>query len=101
MDNAEEAYERFETEIEQLYRDKLRADEAFAIRLYSSLTNVIWRHSDGAEVSYSFRSAGHLISQIRRKGTYLDWYCSGPEGRPDDEIITALGACGWQPKVRG
>lgn len=95
----QKAFDRFAAAIEQRLGDKVRSEEAFCRRLYSSLTNVEWHHLDRGSLSYSFREAGALIAQIAKRGDYLDWYCSEPEGRPDEEIVALLGAEGWRHQL--
>ena len=87
----------FEAALEALLGDRVRQDEAFACRLWSSLTNISWRHSSAGTVEYSFRSAGGLVAQLRREGCYLDWYMCGKAGSLDQEIATILAGAGWQP----
>lgn len=90
MEYQQDGYDRFEAVLQRSLGDKMRSDEAFGIRLYSSLTNVRWTDPDGAMALYSFRSAGSLIARIAGRGCYLDWYMSGPFGQPDDEIVARL-----------
>ena len=47
--------------------------------------------------SCSWRYAGGLIAQIRSKGeNYLDFYCSGNEGKVSEEIKKDLNEMGWK-----
>ena len=86
----------FEAALEALLGDRVRQDEAFACRLWSSLTNTSWRHSSAGTIGYSFRSAGGLVAQLRREGCYLDWYMCGEIGSVDQDIAAILAGVGWR-----
>lgn len=89
------AFAQFEQAATRRLGDNVCMSDALAADLWSALANVIWRHADGVTVRYSFRSAGALIARIRRAGSYLDWYCCGPEGSVAPWIEEALAAEGW------
>ena len=63
--------------------EKVRADDVYAKKLYAAMCNISWR------------SAGGVIADIRGEGDYMDWYCSGNEGRVDPEITADLADIGW------
>lgn len=93
--------EHGEKDFESVVRDAVLDrvdDDAFAKRLYQSLTNVTWEHDDGSRYATSFRAAGGFIAELRDVGEdYMGFYCCAPEGRPQDEIVEALAPYGWHP----
>lgn len=93
----DKVYERFEKAI-STHLDL--SDDEIATEMWCALANMMWVNDDyeGVEVSYSFRSAGGLIAEIRDKGDYMDWYCCGPYGVVSDRIEQALAKDGWRPK---
>lgn len=106
-------YGAFEQAIERQLGDRIRADEAAGVLLWSALANVIWTHPDWKDhfhpdlenlsykeegVGYSFRAAGDLVAAIRRQGNYMDWYCSGNYAVVDPIIGEALAREGWKHK---
>ena len=85
----------FEVDLEAVFDDKIRTDDDFCENVWSALANKIWENNDGAEFSCTFRYAGGLIADIRGRGNYMDWYCSGPYAIVTDEIEKGLGGLGW------
>ena len=120
--------------VEDIYRDdeilnKIRSRDDYAQNLYAAWCNMRWcpkelwpaiRQDPGKDLwSASWRGAGGIIADFRRKGDYMDWYCSGmgglatydleegdkymaekkyvPEGHITDEIATDLDRLGWFP----
>lgn len=81
--------------------EKVRADDAYAKKLYAAMCNVRWQYQDIMLIlqdkwwTVSWRGAGGVIADIRGRGDYLDWYCSGNEGYVDPEITADLAAIGW------
>lgn len=89
----------FEQDLAELLGDRLRADLDFAYLVYGSLGNVEWQHKE-ATYGCTFRSAGDLIAKIRDQGeSYLDFYCSSPEGVVDEEAAAALATRGWVAEI--
>ena len=104
---------------------RVREDQAYAQNLYAALCNTQWQHQDvwtklkDITWSCSWRHAGGIVSDMRKEGDYMDWYCSGmggvatynleegevymakmkyvPEGTITDEIATDLDRLGWFP----
>jgi hypothetical protein len=98
---------------------KVRGDEVYAQNLYAAMCNQEWQYQDvwtlltGKTWGCSWRSAGGIVADIRGEGDYLDWYCSGMTGNPDnhghtprhfvgegtvtDEIRWDLAQIGWHP----
>ena len=85
----------FETTVDRVLGDKIKADEQMARDMWSALANIEWKHENGDTAGYTFRAAGDLVAAIRGSGDYLDWYCSGPDGHVTDSIAQALRAQGW------
>lgn len=51
-----------------------------------------------AAYSCSWRYAGELVAGLRSKGEdYLDFYCSGGEGKVAPEVREAFAEIGWEP----
>ena len=74
------------------------SDYVFAQNFYAALCNTVWVDSDNREYRFSWRSAGKLVSSIRRTclsktENYLDYYCSGmkAEYRQDETILVEEG----------
>jgi hypothetical protein len=81
--------------------ERVRTDDAFAHELYSALCNMRWRRdgSDAEPVSMSWRYAGGVVAHLACKGEcYLDYYCSGNEGKVSEQVRAALGDLGWVPE---
>ena len=102
---------------------KVIADDSYAQNLYAAICNNVFQKNDvwpriaDQYWSRSWRSAGGVIANIRQKGDYMDWYCSGmgglalydeqeakeymakmeyvPEGTVTDEIRQDLFVIGW------
>jgi len=85
-------------------------DDDYALELYSALCNTEWRYGDrpGENWGCSWRMAGGIVADLRndqRRGDneeydgayehYLDWYCSGREGKVSDRIAADLRGLGW------
>ena len=64
------------------------SDITFANKVYANLCNLVWYDYINDEViSQSWRGAGGFVADIRNLGEdYMDFYCSGNEGRVDSEI---------------
>ena len=64
------------------------SDITFANKVYANLCNLVWYDYINDEViSQSWRGAGGFVAGIRNLGEdYMDFYCSGNEGRVDAEI---------------
>lgn len=85
---------RFERALEKLNLD----DAVVADETYRALCNVIWRHSDGEEWTCSWRTAGAIVADLRRRGEdYLDYYCLGREGEISPRVASVLAEAGWTP----
>jgi hypothetical protein len=64
------------------------SDITFANKVYANLCNLVWYDYINDEViSQSWRGAGGFVADIRNVGEdYMDFYCSGNEGKVDVEI---------------
>lgn len=79
----------------------------YAQALYAALCNNTWIPKDTMQIlknegySCSWRYAGGIVSRLRGKGDYMDFYCTGsfdetiPEGVIVDEIENDLNELGW------
>lgn len=93
-------FQAFEVALRTL-SERVRMDEEFARELYAALCNMRWRRDDShAEpVSMSWRYAGGVVAHLACKGEcYLDYYCSGNEGKVSEQVRSALGDLGWVPE---
>ena len=108
--------------------DKVKASENYAQNLYAAMCNMQFQKLDVVPIlkeqlwHCSWRSAGGIVADMREKGDYIDWYCSGiggqdtgygldgtvpkkeedgrtyvPEGAVTEEIREDLKALGWVP----
>lgn len=88
---------------------KVRESDTYAQHLYAAMCNTdfikneVWPILQENTWSCSWRYAGGIIADMREKGDYIDWYCSGigrvddsvPEGVVTDEIREDLLKLGW------
>ena len=89
----------FEEDVKSL-TEKFK-DDSYAQAFYAALCNIVWKKYDGSDCySCSWRYAGGLIAEIRDMGEdYMDFYCSGNEGRVRRDILNDLGSLGWVPTL--
>lgn len=85
--------------------DKVRQSDNYAQNLYAAIcNNVFYKPSadekermlqvlknEYPEWSASWRSAGGIIAHLRGEGDYMNWYCSGSLGNPDNHGSTPNG----------
>ena len=99
---------------------KVRTSDQYAQNLYAALCNMQWQKLEVIPIlkqdlwSCSWRHSGGIIADMRMKGDYIDWYCSGmgdglgngdpdgakgyvAEGAVTDEIKEDLKQLGWVP----
>lgn len=86
---------QFEATLDRLFGERVRADGAFGVDLWSALAGVEWRNEQGETVCYSHRRAGDVVAWVREDGCYLEWYASGEAGDVADWIGNALRDAGW------
>lgn len=92
-----ETHEWFLESIET-FRDAIKNDESKAQALYAALCNVRWYRAEDPtkDTGVSWRMAGSLVAALRFKGEdYMDYYCSGNEGRVMSWIANAMEKLGW------
>jgi hypothetical protein len=88
----------------QTITEKCKEREDYGHKLYASMCNMQWQHTDTFELiknepwTCSWRYAGGIIARILNDGDYMDWYCSGNEGIVDPEVEEDLLKLGWMPK---
>jgi hypothetical protein len=99
--------------------DKVKSNKSYAQNLYAAMCNMqfvkndVWPLLKDQRWSASWRYAGGIVADMREEGDYIDWYCSGIQGEPDedwvdlghvpegnitDEIREDLYKLGWIPK---
>jgi len=87
----------FEKEI-QVLSSKME-DYDYAKAFYAALCNMRWKRV-GMDYTYgcSWRYAGELVAIMRYKGEdYLDFYCSGNEGKIREDIEEDLNNLEYVP----
>lgn len=73
--------------------DRAKNSKTYAQNLYAALCNQDWQRNDvwpllkDQRWSCSWRYAGGIVADMREEGDYIDWYCSGIQGDPDDDWI--------------
>ena len=66
--------------------EKVQASDSYAQNLYAAMCNRDFQKLDIIPIlkdqkwSCSWRYAGGIIADMRQKGDYIDWYCSGMGG---------------------
>jgi len=66
---------------------KVRGSTVYAQHLYAAMCNQafskneVWPQLKGETWSCSWRYAGGIIADMRQEGDYMDWYCSGINGK--------------------
>ena len=90
--------------------EKVRASDIYAQNLYAAMCNTdfikneVWPLLQEEKWSCSWRHAGGIVADMREKGDYMDWYCSGSynegshnlsEGVVSDEIKEDMLSLGW------
>jgi hypothetical protein len=99
--------------------DKVKSNKTYAQNLYAAMCNMefvkneVWPLLKDQRWSASWRYAGGIVADMRESGDYIDWYCSGIQGEPDedwvdlghvpegtvtDQIREDLFQLGWIPK---
>ena len=73
--------------------DKTKSTKTYAQNLYAALCNQDWQRNDvwpllkDQRWSCSWRYAGGIVADMREEGDYIDWYCSGIQGEPDEDWV--------------
>ena len=76
--------------------EKARTNDAYAQNLYAAMCNNeftkrdLWPILKEEKWSCSWRYAGGIIADMRQKGDYIDWYCSGIRDVSRDEEVNKL-----------
>jgi hypothetical protein len=99
--------------------DKVKSNKTYAQNLYAAMCNMefvkneVWPLLKDQRWSASWRYVGGIVADMREEGDYIEWYCSGIQGEPDedwvdlghvpegtvtDEIREDLFKLGWIPK---
>lgn len=65
---------------------KIIKDDSYARDFYAALCNNELFYNGELTDGYTFREAAALIAYVRKNGNYIDWYCSGNEGKVTDEV---------------
>ena len=80
------------------FLDKIENNEEFATEVYRTLCNNKFFHEERNMVwTGSWRYVGGFVSSISNPGSsdYMDFYCSGDEGRLNEEVMSNLKELGW------
>ena len=78
--------------------EKVRTQEYYAQNLYAAMCNNQFQRNDVWPIlseqkwSCSWRHAGGVIADMRGKGDYIDWYCSGI----NDDLLDEMTQAGWE-----
>ena len=73
--------------------DRTKSTKTYAQNLYAAMCNQEWQRNDvwprlkDKRWSCSWRYAGGIVAHMREEGDYIDWYCSGIQGDPDEDWI--------------
>ena len=73
--------------------DRTKSTKTYAQNLYAALCNnlfqknEVWNILQDRQWSCSWRHAGGIVAHMREEGDYIDWYCSGIQGEPDDDWV--------------
>jgi len=73
--------------------DRAKSTKTYAQNLYASMCNQEWQRNDvwpllkDKRWSCSWRYAGGIVAHMREEGDYIEWYCSGIQGDPDEDWV--------------
>jgi hypothetical protein len=73
--------------------DKVKASTSYAQNLYAAMCNMEFIRLDPLVIlkdqrwGVSWRGAGGIVADMREKGDYIDWYCSGIRDADTDDYI--------------
>ena len=73
--------------------DSAKSTKTYAQNLYAALCNndfqknEVWPRLENKTWGCSWRHAGGIVADMREEGDYIDWYCSGIQGEPDNDWI--------------
>jgi hypothetical protein len=73
--------------------DKAKSTKTYAQNLYAAMCNRDWQRNDvwprlkDQRWSCSWRYAGGIVAHMRESGDYIEWYCSGIQGEPDESWV--------------
>ena len=73
--------------------DRTKSTKTYAQNLYAALCNnlfqknEVWNILQDKQWSCSWRHAGGIVADMREEGDYIDWYCSGIQGEPDEDWV--------------
>ena len=73
--------------------DRAKSNKTYAQNLYAAMCNQDWQRNEvwpllkGQTYSCSWRYAGGIVADMREEGDYIEWYCSGIQGEPDDDWV--------------
>jgi hypothetical protein len=74
--------------------DKVKTSDTYAQNLYAAMCNMqfqqqeVWQVLKDQRWSCSWRHAGGIVADMREKGDYIDWYCSGIAGGDEPDVYT-------------
>jgi len=83
--------------------NKVKASDIYAQNLYAAMCNMqfqqqqVWPVLKDQRWSCSWRHAGGIVADMKEKGDYIDWYCSGIAGGDEPDVYTE----GYDLKAKG
>jgi hypothetical protein len=78
-------------------------NKKYAQELYAALCNMQWQKLEVIPIlkeelwHCSWRYSGGLVAELQGYGDYMNWYCSGNEGKVSKRIASDLKQLGWIP----
>ena len=73
--------------------DSAKSTKTYAQNLYAALCNndfqknEVWTRLENKIWGCSWRHAGGIVADMREEGDYVEWYCSGIQGDPDEDWV--------------
>jgi len=75
--------------------ERMKYDYDLCCAMWAAMANITWCHDNGEIWETTFRHAGKVVTQVRGRGHYMDWYCRAMERVVRKDIEEALANEGW------